>query len=199
MRAASASTREFRASGRRQETGVFWKFSRRLATSRTRVHWVQEHRHTPSGCQPFRNQPRRAPRTYAGFQRQFLEDVAGGYDFRLSAKSEDKRGDRLWGRGGAAEFAAEPIDSNTRQVEAVLSYTKQALQLQGGYLGSWYTNRNSMVDTALTSGANPYFLSLPLDNQAHQLFVNGGYNFTKDTRGTFKVSYTRATQNEPYR
>ena len=127
----------------------------------------------------------------------FNKWVAGGYDFRVNVKSEDKRGDRLWGRGGAAEFAAEPIDSNTRQMDAVLAYTGKTFQVQGGYYGSWYTNNNSMVDTNLTTGAAPYFLSLPLDNQAHQAYVNGGYNFTDATRGTFKVAYTRATQNEP--
>jgi len=126
----------------------------------------------------------------------FNKLMGRAYEFRVSARSEDKTGDRLWGRGGAPEFAAEPINSNTRQVEAVLAYTSKPFQLQGGYYGSWYTNHNSLVDTALTSGANPYFLSLPLDNQAHQLFVNGGYSLSERTRATFKVAYTRATQDE---
>src|SRR5262245_12987261 len=126
----------------------------------------------------------------------FTKVLGGGYDFRVNFKSEDKTGDRLWGRGGAPEFAAEPINSNTRQLEAILSYTSKQFQLNGGYYGSWYTNRNAMVDTALTSGASPFFLSLPLDNQQHQVFVNGGYNLSESTRATFKVSYARATQNE---
>jgi MtrB/PioB family decaheme-associated outer membrane protein len=130
----------------------------------------------------------------------FNKFLSGGYDFRVNVKSEDKTGDRLWGRGGAAEFAAEPLDSNTRQIDAALSYTSQAFQIQGGYYGSWYTNRISMVDTALISPAgvtsSPFFLSQPLDNQAHQIFANGGYNFTERTRATFKVAYTRATQDE---
>jgi MtrB/PioB family decaheme-associated outer membrane protein len=126
----------------------------------------------------------------------FSKILSGGYDFRLSAKSEDKTGDRLWGRGGAAEFAAEPIDSNIRQAEAVLSYTSKVFQVQGGYYGNWYTNRNSMVETALTNGTNPFFLSLPLDNQAHQVFANGGYNVNQRTRANFKFAYTRATQDE---
>ena len=130
----------------------------------------------------------------------FTKVLGGGYDFRVSFKSEDKQGDRLWGRGGAAEFAAEPINSNTRQLEAVLAYVSKSFQVQGGYYGSWYTNNNQLVDTAnaTTAGvlSNPYFLSLPLDNQAQQLFANGGYNFSERTRGTFKVSYTRATQDE---
>jgi MtrB/PioB family decaheme-associated outer membrane protein len=129
----------------------------------------------------------------------FLKHFGGGYDFRVTFSNEDKTGTRLWGRGGAAEFAVEPIDSVTRQLEAVLSYTGRAFQVQGGYYGSWYTNNiNSMVDTAYTTlaTATQYFLSLPLDNQAHKFFANGGYNFTPATRATFKAAYTRATQDE---
>jgi MtrB/PioB family decaheme-associated outer membrane protein len=130
----------------------------------------------------------------------FAKHLGGGYDFRVSVKSEDKTGDRLWGRGGAPEFAAEPIDSNIRQMEAALAYVGKAFQIQGGYYGSWYTNHNSLVDTANMTSAgvlsNQFFLSLPLDNQAHQLFTNGGYNFTERTRATFKVAYTRITQDE---
>jgi len=126
----------------------------------------------------------------------FTKILGGGYDVRFSFKSEDKTGDRLWGRGGAAEFAAEPINSSTRQIEAVLAYASKAFQVQGGYYGSWYTNHNSLVDTALTTGASPFFLSLPLDNQAHQVFANAGFSLSEHTRATFKVAYTRATQDE---
>jgi MtrB/PioB family decaheme-associated outer membrane protein len=118
------------------------------------------------------------------------------YDLRVSFRNEDKEGTRLWGRGGAAEFAAEPIDSNTKMLEAVLAYNDGPFQVQGGYYGSWFSNSVKLVDTALTNNTNPFFLSQPLDNEAHQYFVNGGYNFSDRTRGTFKVSYTRATQNE---
>ena len=130
----------------------------------------------------------------------FYKHLWAGTDFRVTFKNEDKQGDRLWGRGGAAEFAAEPIDSNTRQLEAVLSYAGKQFQVQGGYNGSWYTNNNSLVDTANINAAgtltSPFFLSLPLDNQAHQFFVNGGYSLTERTRASFKVAYTRATQDE---
>jgi MtrB/PioB family decaheme-associated outer membrane protein len=136
-----------------------------------------------------------------GFGAGFSKILGGGYDFRVTARSEDKTGDRLWGRGIQPEFAAEPINSNIRQLEAILAYTSKKFQVEGGYYGSWYTNRNALVDTAQSTAAGVLsqqaFLSLPLDNQAHQAFVNGGYNFTDATRGTFKLAYTRATQDEP--
>ena len=194
-------TRELRADWLRQgNVGVFLEYSR---TPRDEPYTVF------TNVQGIGTNTQRVPTTsttgggalHLGTMREafgagFNKFLGGGYEFRVSAKSEDKTGDRLWGRGGAAEFAAEPIDSNTRQIDAVLSYTSKTFQLQGGYYGSWYTNRNSMVDTALTTGASPFFLSLPLDNQAHQVFANGGYNLSERTRATFKVAYTRATQDE---
>lgn len=125
---------------------------------------------------------------------RFYKNLMKGLDFNVSFKNEEKNGSRLWGRGGAPEFAVEPIDSTTRQFEARLDYVNGKLQLSGGYNGSWYENHNSMVTSTLN--AAPIYLSLPLDNQAHQLFVEGGYSFTPTTRGTFKASYGRAMQDE---
>lgn len=126
----------------------------------------------------------------------FFKNMMSGFDFNLSFKNEDKTGTRAWGRGSAAEFAVEPINSTTRQLEGTLSYTREALQLSGGYYGSWYDNKNNMVTVQTAGLTAPTYLSLPLDNQAHQLFMNGGYTFTPTTRGTIKLSYTRAMQNE---
>lgn len=130
----------------------------------------------------------------------FFKNLAPGLDLNVRFKNEDKQGTRPWGRGGPSqypEFAVEPINSTTRQFEGTLSYTTKELQLSGGYNGSWYDNKNSMMTVYTgTAGNLPTYLSLPLDNQAHQLFLNGGYNFTPTTRGTFKLEYAHATQNE---
>lgn len=125
------------------------------------------------------------------------KNLAPGLDLNFSFKTEEKSGTRAWGRGSAAQFAVEPIGSTTNQVEGTLSYTSKTFQLSGGYYGSWYDNRNTMVSFYTTTVGNaPTYLSLPLDNQAHQIFLNGGYTFTPTTRATFKVSYTRATQDD---
>lgn len=127
----------------------------------------------------------------------FFKNLMPGLDFKLSFKNEEKTGTRAWGRGSASEFVVEPIDSTTRQLEATLNYVTKTLQLSGGYYGSWYDTKNTLV-TVYTGAipTSPTYLSLPLDNQAHQLFLNGGYTFTPSTRGTFKLAYTRATQDE---
>lgn len=132
------------------------------------------------------------------------KNLAEGLDLNVSFKNEDKNGSRHWGMGSNPYFLAEPIDYNTRQLDAVLNFTGERIQLSGGYSGSWFQNTNNLViariNGAATPGStqspNPTPLTTPLDNQAHQLFLNGGYSFTEATRGTIKLSYTTATQDE---
>jgi len=124
----------------------------------------------------------------------FFKYLHPDLNFKVSFRNEEKNGERHWGRGGAAEFAAEPIDSTTQTVDAVLNYAGETLQLAGGYIGNWYKNHEDLV--AASKGATTFYLSQPLDNQAHQLFLNGGYSFTPATRGTFRLSYTHATVDE---
>lgn len=134
----------------------------------------------------------------------FYKNLMPGLDFKVSFKNEEKEGTRHWGMGSQALFMVEPINSTTRQLEMILDYTGKQLQLQGGYYGSAYDNANSLArglvngaaQPGTTSSPNPVPLSLPLDNLAHQVFLNGGYAFTPTTRGTFKLAYTHATQDE---
>ncbi len=129
---------------------------------------------------------------------KFFKSLGAGLNFNASFRNEDKDGTRAWSRGGAAEFAVEPINSTTRQFDAILTYAREKLQLSGGYYGTTYENANKLVVTSLSSltPASTYNLSLPLNNKSHELFMNGGYDFTPTTRGTFKVSYSTARQDE---
>ena len=132
-----------------------------------------------------------------GTEMNFNKYLTPRLNFKVNFKNEEKDGNRHWGRGGQPEFAAEPIDSTIQEMQTVLDYADKHFQMSGGYIGNWYQNHNTLVTTL--RGNNPttaYYLSLPLDNQAHQLFVNGGYNFTPTMRGTFRVSYSHATQDE---
>jgi len=129
---------------------------------------------------------------------KIYKSLGGGFTASFSYTTENKDGNRQWGRGGAAEFAIEPINSTTRQWEAVLNYAGERLQMAAGYYGSSYQNSNGLVTTNLSAPvqAQSFNLTLPLDNLSHQFFVDGGYSFTPTTRGTLKASYSRATQNE---
>lgn len=127
----------------------------------------------------------------------FYKSLLPGLDFNVSFKNEEKTGTRPWSRGSAVHFVTEPVDSTTRQLEAALNYTTKTWQLRGGYNGSWYNNHNPLVRVGGGGGAtDPTYLSFPGDNEAHQLFLNGGYNFSRSTRATFKLEYARAIQND---
>jgi len=148
-------------------------------------------------------------RTELGTKREhlragFYKSLTPGLEFKIEFKNEEKSGARPWGFGSQALFLAEPIDATTRQLEASLRYHSGNFQISGGYYGSWYENAHKLVwglvngaaQPGTTGNPNPVPLSQALDNQAHQIFVDGGYSFSKTTRGTFKIAYTRATQDE---
>lgn len=124
----------------------------------------------------------------------FFKYLTPDLNLKVNFKNEEKDGDRHWGRGGQAEFAAEPVDASNRTLETTLSYSGDNFQTVGGYIGNWYRNNNDLLTT--TNGSDTYNLTLPLDTEAHQFFVNGGYSFDATTRGTFRVSYTRASVDE---
>jgi len=136
----------------------------------------------------------------------FEKFISGNWDVQLSFRNEQKNGARVFGRGDGAsfEFTPEPIDSVTRLIEAKLNYTTSALQLSGGYYGSFYNNQSNGLNIAggnaqFNNPASPFTpIALPPDNQAHQLYLSGGYNFAQTTRGNFKLAYTKATQTDAF-
>jgi MtrB/PioB family decaheme-associated outer membrane protein len=138
--------------------------------------------------------------------------LPSNFELRVLFQNEDKQGARLFGRGTTGgvtpqEFLAEPIDTKTRQLDVVLDYTGEALQLSGGYYGSMFTNANpflkvsggnSGLSTAATTGVAMDNISLPPDNHAHQFHLAGGYQFAKTTRMNFKVAKSIAIQNDDF-
>lgn len=117
-------------------------------------------------------------------------------NLNLNAKfsSEDKEGNRIISNGSATAFVADRIDWTTRKAEVTLDYTGEKLQLSGGLLGSWFENNNDAGFVFLTNG--PVRMTQPLNNSSWQTFASGSYSFTPTTQGTFKLAYTRDTQNE---
>ena len=117
--------------------------------------------------------------------------------------------------GWALLMLPEPIKANHSQIEARLSYAMKKLRLSLGYYGSFYRNDyatlnpnvpgslNNPLGSALplSVGLQPMLnqpVALPPDNQAHQLDLSGSYDFTGKTRGTFKLGYSTATQNNDF-
>ncbi|MDN3922443.1 MtrB/PioB family decaheme-associated outer membrane protein [Roseateles violae] len=130
----------------------------------------------------------RRDRTTLGFGKQ----LPAGFDFQVRYISEDKNGSRVFGRG-TADFLADPIDYRSEQLEAILGYTSDKLQLQAGYYGTAFKNKNSVLD--VNTGVD---IALAPDNESHQIFLGGGYSFSPTTRANFKAAYTRGKQNETF-
>ena len=171
-------TRELRADWLRQGNyGTFLEYNRAVRDEPYTVYTAARGIGTTTIRVPTPSAPVTALNEYhlgtvrEAFGGGFNKFFGNNFEFRITGRTEDKSGERLWGRGGAPEFAAEPINSNISQIEAVLAYTGKTFQMQGGYYGSWYKNKNDLVDTANINAAgvisNQYFLSLPLDNEAH--------------------------------
>lgn len=141
-----------------------------------------------------------------------LKSLLPGLDFKIDFKNEEKSGDLQWGAysGSASSqqvFLRNPLSSTTQQLDVKFTYAHEKLQLTGGYYGTWFTQHNPLTAAAINgqptpgtsaTNANPWYLAEPLSNQSYQVYLDGGYNFTNTTRGTFKLSYGSATQNETF-
>lgn len=141
----------------------------------------------------------------------------------FSFKYEDKTGTRLDGVRGVAGsagtpitgtanrysgflFAPEPINQNHTQLEGSLEYAADRYQWSAGYYGSFLRTKydalyvaggtNTQAVTVGPSGLSP--IALAPDNSFLQIYVNGGYNFSSDTRGTLKLAYSQGRQNDAF-
>jgi MtrB/PioB family decaheme-associated outer membrane protein len=117
--------------------------------------------------------------------------------------------------GWGTLLVPEPINSRHSQIEARLSYAQEKLRFNVGYYGSFYRNANTTLNPVVPGSLNNPLgsllplstglqsilnqpVALPPDNQAHQLDLSGSYDFTGTTRGTFKLGYAKATQNDDF-
>ena len=108
-------------------------------------------------------------------------------DVQMSYRVDRKEGGRPIAFGTAAvTFAVDPIDQSVHEVDAKVNYKRDQLQLTGGFLGSFFDNNNDVV--IQTNGSSK--IALPPSNQAYNVYLNGGYNFTPTTRADFKLSET---------
>lgn len=126
-----------------------------------------------------------------------------GLGLQVRYKHEDKKGSRLYGQGTFStwRFLTDPIDQTTQQAEAILNYANERWQVTGGYYGTWYDNSNKQLNVLAGTGTasavfNP--MALPPNNQSHQFYLGGGYNFGKTVRGTFKFASGRITQDDTF-
>ena len=117
--------------------------------------------------------------------------------------------------GWALLMLPEPVNASHSQVEARLNYGFEKLRFNLGYYGSFYRNSNGTLNASVPSSLNnPLGFSLPLssglqgilsqplalapDSQAHQIDLSGSYDFSTATRGTFKLAFANASQNQDF-
>ena len=129
------------------------------------------------------------------------------WDFKVNYREDRRDGTRLTGMpfsfaGGRSVLVPYEIDDRTRQMEAILSYTTKALQLQAGYTYSKFDNDLNAfnVRNPFTANAAQFEgrMSLAPSNNYHQIYANAGYNYSKSTRLTGKFAYSIARQDDNF-
>ena len=142
-----------------------------------------------------------------------------GWNFEVNFNREKKDGDKTMGltignSGGnpRAVLAPEPIDYQTDQIEAVLTFADATKQLSLGYYVSLFDNANESL-----TWQNPYSniagwtttalvgyptgqgqMHLAPDNEFHQINLSAGWNISSNTRLSGDVSFGRATQDQQF-
>jgi len=143
-------------------------------------------------------------------------DVSAPIKFNLKLQEENKEGTRAIGAplgfGNVIEVR-EPVDHNTKQIEAKLSYSKKWINLDAGYYASIFKNNiihlqwdnpYRLIDQAqpfpladlIGNGSATGQLSLPPSNTAQKFFVNGTFRILKATRLHTSLSYGVFSQDE---
>ncbi len=165
----------------------------------------------------------------------FWKALTPAVNFEVNLKSEDREGSRAFGNGftcpsavapgclgatggntgSAVLMLAEPINSNTTQVDARISYGDEKLHLSLGYYGSFYKNSNTVLAPGVPASLNNPVgsllplntglqailnnpLALPPDNQAQFFDFTGNYALAPTTQLKFKLGYSQATQDQAF-
>ena len=117
--------------------------------------------------------------------------------------------------GAGVLYFPQPVDSNHTQVEARLNYAGPALQLSGGYYGSFFSNNNGALNPGVPSTLNNAigqplpagpgvvaYLSQPVasapENHFNYLDLTGAYTFSPAVRTNFKLAYSQGRQNQDF-
>jgi len=97
----------------------------------------------------------------------------GNFQFEANFKTENKDGERFWGKGfpcsatynpaagpcststapTALLMLPEPVDSTIRQFDAKINYYDGKLSLTGGYYGNWYNNNNGSLNPTINGNS----------------------------------------------
>jgi len=159
----------------------------------------------------------------------------GEFQLEGSVNTETKSGAQLFGVGNSCPsttasgcsfmpgltsgtgilYYPQPIDYNHTQVEARVNYMGSALQLSGGYYGSFFSNDygsmtpgipgtlNNAVGQPLPAGpgVQAYLgqsVALAPENHYNGLDLTGSYALLDNVRANFKLAYSQARQDQDF-
>jgi hypothetical protein len=137
----------------------------------------------------------------------FSYNIDSQWEFAASSRSEDKVGFKPMSTVTArnteiATTIADKIDTNTSQYNMSLAYVDEMKFFKAAYYGSIFKNNVNSMSWADWSSATPgtdfATMSSAPSNQFHQVSLNGGYNFDKNTKLVLNGAYGRNTQNDTY-
>ena len=157
------------------------------------------------------------------FDAGFGININPNWDFAVSVRQERRNGYKLMSTvsrdtgGDMAMVIPDLINQRTDQYNMSLSYKGDKEFFQAAYYASMFSNNNNSMtwqNWATGNAMSPTILGgtkatavgittdtmstgAP-DNQFQQLTLNGGYDFSKDTKLAIGTSYARSTQNEAF-
>ena len=129
------------------------------------------------------------------------------WELKASMRHEDKNGMQALGAPIVATRAVilpNPISQSTDQINASINFTGEKAYGSFAYYGSIFHNdyngvifQNAYAAPALGNPKYGQMSTMP-DNQFHQFSVNGGYNFSTDTKLVGSGSYGRNWQDQSF-
>jgi MtrB/PioB family decaheme-associated outer membrane protein len=134
----------------------------------------------------------------------FSYNLTSRWQFLFSATQTNQDGLKQLGMlslssGTVSTINPLPIDQNTNQYNASLTYTGEDFFFTGAYYGSYFINHVSSMtwENPFAPGTFATMSTAP-SNQFNQFTLKGGYNFSPTTKLVMGASYARNTQDDPF-
>ena len=132
-----------------------------------------------------------------GAEYLFTPNLIVDADWRYQTKQGQGR---TWGSflGNAAELTL-PLDYDTHEVDAGITYAGSNWQIRGGYYGSFFSNKNlsHTWDNPFTGPDEGRKAGAP-DNKAYQFSLGGNWHFSRLFTAVANVSVGTAEQDDDF-
>jgi len=127
----------------------------------------------------------------------FTPNLYADVDYRYQTK--EGKG-TTWGTFlSNATQLTRPLDYETQEVDAGVTYAGDNWQVRGGFYGSWFSNKNLALnwDNAFIGPDRGRMANAP-DNKAYNVSLSGTYRFMKNTTASATFSMGEGEQDDDY-